>query len=552
MADMPARAGGAHDTSGMVQSPAARSAAEAGRRGRWLRWTTRSRCHPRAQLLALSRGAFVVLVLLAVSVLPAAASSAGNGAAAAWGSPMAWGYGVASDVTVRQMATLSLGGRQVQIRVSNAFGTTPLTIAAASVGLQEAGPNIIPGTLRPLTFHGAPRITVPPGAVTLSDPTALRVHAGTTAAVSLFVPGTELVSVHPCCTAGPLSYFTPNGGGDRVDQPGSVGFTVSSPWARWVDMVAVSGEINRGTTVVFGDSISDGFHSTLRWPDVLTRRLAVLPPADRVGVVDEGITANTLTGVQTSDALLGGGPPGVDRLARDALSQPGVSRLVLLLGTNDLWFGATANDVIAGMRQVLARARQHDVPVIGVTLLPRAGSERWTPQMDTYRRDVNHWIRHSGAFPVVLDFASVVADVYNGACNPSAMFPPYDSGDHLHPGSAGQTAMADAVPTQLLGSVSSLQAPPLIVVMPTPGCRHRPFVLVNSSLRVQPSASPSTSSPSTPPADKSSPPASAQPIAASTRSKGNLAAAFTLGALGLAAAMVAFRRSRMGRRHRRS
>ncbi|MST35304.1 SGNH/GDSL hydrolase family protein, partial [Acidimicrobiaceae bacterium USS-CC1] len=149
------------------------------------------------------------------------------------------------------------------------------------------------------------------------------------------------------------------------------------------------------------------------------------------------------------DSRTGGGEAGMTRLARDALAQPGVDRVFLLLGTNDLWFGATAAQVIAGYRDILAQAGAAGVPVIASTLLPRSsgGREVWTPAMEAARRAVNNWILHSGAFAAVIDLAEVVGDVYDGACRPDVMFPPYDSGDNLHPDTAGQVAMADAIPT---------------------------------------------------------------------------------------------------------
>ena len=127
-----------------------------------------------------------------------------------------------------------------------------------------------------------------------------------------------------------------------------------------------------------GDSITDGFHSTVRWTDVLQRRIAALPVALRPAVVNEAITANTLTAVEPSDARTGGGPPGLERTVVDALDQPGVATVVVFLGTNDLYFGASAPAVIAGLQQAAAMAHQHGVRIVAATLLPRAGSEGWS------------------------------------------------------------------------------------------------------------------------------------------------------------------------------
>ena len=204
----------------------------------------------------------------------------------------------------------------------------------------------------------------------------------------------------------------------------------------------------------------------------------MLPPSERRAVVNEGITANALTSVVGTDARTGGGPSGLSRLALDALNQAGVTEVILFLGTNDLWFGASAAQVIHGLEQAIAEAHAAGVRIVGVTLLPRSGSveERWTPLQQSYLQQVDHWILTSGAFDGVLNLATSVSDVYGGACDPTAIFPPYDSGDHLHPDAAGQTAMADAVDPSVLELPAMPEVPPLLGVRATVGCRGIPGI----------------------------------------------------------------------------
>lgn len=199
----------------------------------------------------------------------------------------------------------------------------------------------------------------------------------------------------------------------------------------------------------------------------------MLPPSEQRAVVNEGITANALTAVVRTDDLTGGGPSGVSRLARDALTQAGVSEVVLFLGTNDLWFGATADQVISGYEQAIVAAHGAGVRIDAVTLLPRSTSpeERCTPLQQRHLQQVDQWILTSGAFDAVLNLGTSVADVYDGACAPTAIFPMYDSGDHLHPDAQGQTAMADAVDGAALDVPPLPGVAPLVTVAPTPGCQ---------------------------------------------------------------------------------
>ncbi len=394
----------------------------------------------------------------------------------AWGSAMAWGYQEARDATVRELARIGVGGRAVRIRISNAFGNVALVVGAASVALDASGPDVVPGTIQPLTFGGSPEVSVPVGGVMTSDPVAMSVHALQTLAISLYVPGSDLVTLNPSRAPGPIvSYVTTNGGGNLATAASSRALLpLLGSWTRWVDAVDVLTSRARGSIVVLGDSITVGWNTSLRWTNVLQQRLDLLPADDRRAVVNEGITANTLLPLPNDDARVGGGPAGLTRLGRDVLSQPGVSEVVLFLGTNDLWFGATADQLISGLQQAIASVHQAGLRIIGVTLLPRGGSvvdrRPWTPTMESYRQQVNNWIRTAGGFNAVLDFAPVVRDAYNGSCVPTAMFPPYDSGDHLHPDPAGQTAMADSVDTALLGMPPAPTIRLLVPVIPTPRC----------------------------------------------------------------------------------
>lgn len=401
----------------------------------------------------------------------------------AWGSAMAWGDGVAWDTTARELTTAAIPGEAVRVRISNLFGNQPLVVGAASIARESTGSAIVPGTLVPLTFAGSAGVTVAPGAVAYSDPAQMAVSAGEVLAVSVYMSGRDLVTVHPCCKGPPVSYATLDGGGNATAATGASAFAYSSAWPRWVDAVDVlqpptaAAAVPGGSIVVVGDSITDGFRATQRWTDVLQSRIDLLPPADRRAVINEGISANTLTNTAKNYSTIGGGPSGLDRLEQDALQQSGVSTVVIFLGTNDLFFGATAASVIAGLQQAATAIHQAGLRAVGVTLTPRmAEDEPWTATRQGYLEQINTWLLTSHVFDGVIDFASAVADDYNGACVPTSMFPPYDSGDHLHPNAAGQVAMGDAVDGAALGLPPLPQVAPLVAATPTPGCRGAPGI----------------------------------------------------------------------------
>lgn len=393
-----------------------------------------------------------------------------------WSSAMDWlePSGLAVNATVRDVAQLSVGGTAIRIRLSNTWGTFPLNIGEVTVGEAGAGATLVPGTVRQVTFEGAGPVVIAPGTYVTSDPIPFVVHAGEHLSVSVWVPVSAQATLHYCCQGDVDTYFTPNNGGNQAANPAGAPFSISNTHTRWLADIEVSGSQALGTVVAFGDSITDGYNASgFAWPKPLQSRINELAPNERVAVVNEGIAGNTLDVFppHTTYALSSGGKPGLVRLGNDALSLPGTKDVVLFLGTNDLWFGGTAAQLIAGMKQAIEYVHDAGMKIFGVTLLPRAGSAKWTPTMDAYRRQVNQWIRSpSSGFDGVIDFASVVRDVYNGACQPDAMFPGYNSGDNLHPNAAGQTAMANAVPTTIFGIPEAPRLTPLVNVTLTPNC----------------------------------------------------------------------------------
>ena len=103
--------------------------------------------------------------------------------------------------------------RQI-VRISNEYGTTPLRIGAAHVGLAESDGGIEAGSDRALTFGGQPTISVPAGAPILSDPVDLRVPGLSHVTISLYMPD----RVETCTCHGPITH---SAGSSRATRPRS-------------------------------------------------------------------------------------------------------------------------------------------------------------------------------------------------------------------------------------------------------------------------------------------------------------------------------------------
>jgi lysophospholipase L1-like esterase len=386
--------------------------------------------------------------LVAVTVTSLALSSLGPATAAEpW--VAAWAAGQQStatlsapptfaDQTVRLIVHPRADGRLVRIRLSNTFGDRPVTFGRAGLGVSAGGGAVVADTVRPITFGNATAVTVAAGREVVSDPVPLRVTAGADLAVSVYLPkATGPATYHRA--AYQTSYVST--AGDHTAEPDGASFTTTTGHWFFLDSVSVTGTSSAGTVVALGDSITDGSGSSgrlHRWPDVL---------ADRVpsrSVVDEGIAGNK---VLSDDPV--SGPSVLHRLDRDVLSQPGLRTVIMLEGINDLRSTtppATAAQIIAGYRQVIARVHARGARILGATITPVEGSARYDAAMEQQRQAVNGWIRTSHAFDGVVDFAAAVAD----PADPLRLLPSYDSGDHLHPDNAGYQAMGEAVDLTLL------------------------------------------------------------------------------------------------------
>ena len=382
----------------------------------------------------------------------------------------------ADDQTLRMVVHPSIGGDVWRVKLSNRFGTQPVTFGPVTAALQQSGATIVPGTSRQLTFDGQPSVTLQPGEERRSDP--VRISLGDEEAQR----SSLAVSLHVQGDSGPMtwhaasftsSYVTDPGAGDHTGDVTDEAFPHST--TSWFFLTGL--EVQRedaGTVVAFGDSITDGFFSTIngndRWPDVLQRRLLAEDDEEVVSVVNQGIAGNMVTRV---GRLEGGctpcdGPPAVDRLDEDVLSQPGLRAVVLLEGINDIGGGgATAAEVIAGMEEIADRVHAAGIPIIGATLTPSGGAadnlaNYGTAETDEQRRAVNDFIRTSGAFDAVVDFAAATED----PADPSRLLPAYDTntsvggpGDHLHPNRAGFLAMGAAFDLEELRALVASAAP---------------------------------------------------------------------------------------------
>jgi lysophospholipase L1-like esterase len=353
-----------------------------------------------------------------------------------------------SNATVRMIARVTVPGDSVRVRLDNTFGTTPVMFGKATIALRARGAAVAAGLVKPLTFAGKDSVTVAAGATVESDPAALHVEALQDVAVSLFVPGTDVQpSQHN--NAQVTSYLTDNGAGDASTSENGKPFTGTTTSMFWLKSIDVRPPGSASTIVALGDSITDGTCSTLdahdRWEDALAERFALEKDVAHA-VINEGIGGNTVTSSPNMKPPPNS-PAGVDRLDRDVFSHAGVTHVVLFLGTNDIRREAPAAQVIAGIKDIVARVKQKGIKIIGVTIIPRDSvvpgipDTGWNDAKSKIRNEVNEFIRKEAGFDAVLDFDRLVRD----RGNPDIINVAYDCGDGVHPSPFGYFLMGKSV-----------------------------------------------------------------------------------------------------------
>jgi lysophospholipase L1-like esterase len=360
------------------------------------------------------------------------------------------------NVTITQILRISEGGERLRVRFSNRYGTAPLSIGAARVvRIDDAGKEI-DGSSRSLSFGGDPVAVIPRGAPFTSDAVKLAVPSLSRIKVEIYLPK----PTGPCtCHLTGDDELAVSPPGNFVGKP----FTPVSKaqFRAFLSVVEVDAPKALGTIVAFGDSITDGVGASAganhRWPDILANRLQ----AARLqwAVANAAISGNRILSPGMGDSALA-------RFDEDVLSLPNVKYIIVFEGVNDIGnrFGnlgpnqpnipgldqpeITVEQMIAGYKQLIDRAHEKGIKVIGSPIGPYKGAAYWSEAGEAARGKINDWILNGGAFDAVVRFDSAFAD----PADSRQIREGYHFGDHLHGNDAGLKAVGDSIDLALFKS----------------------------------------------------------------------------------------------------
>lgn len=364
------------------------------------------------------------------------------------------------NLTFRTRIQPTISGEDVRITLSNEFGTGPLTIDTASVakGYEKLPQAIKTWTRKNVTFNGQSSVTIPAGETVTSDPVGMSVDALEYLTVSLFMKRTETMKTYGLI------------GGDTYIMSGNfakAATTIGAPMKMEADfgeysvIPALTGvEVyapEASSAVVIGDStLANDI------PILLAEKLQSAGITN-VGILQQAIKGNRLLDDGAGILGMAYGEAMVDRFERDALNQPGVERIFLKVGVNDVVHpnceslkdearAVTAEEMIAGYKQLIQQAHERGIEVYLFTRTAWKGYTRnvlgsddvqWSPEIDQMRQDINAWIRSSDNPAdgyIDLDFMCTDATA-------SELKSEYTT-DGAHFTALGQQTVADAVPLE--------------------------------------------------------------------------------------------------------
>jgi len=318
--------------------------------------------------------------------------------------------------------------------LSNEGGGTDMHIGAISLGYMNEGVE----KFIPVTVGGKRDVTIAAGASVETDDIDVTLGNAQVVDVSLYFPDKTA-----------LSTFHGERNPASVSAPGDFTAGAAFPTARIFKNQPVLGGIDvraaagAKTVVAYGDSITDAGDDVdkpvSRWSDVLAERL--IKAGKPYAVANESIGGNRILHDGTGTSALA-------RFDRDVLSLPNVGYVVMLEGINDIGHigdagqpPVTADDIIAGYTQIVARAHENGIKLYVADILPFKGAKYASDDKDKVRQAVNDWLRAPGSVDGVVDFKDAVAD----PADPLQLNPKLERGDHLHPNDDGERAMGNAI-----------------------------------------------------------------------------------------------------------
>lgn len=240
--------------------------------------------------------------------------------------------------------------------------------------------------MQKVTFSGKDSISIPNGALAVSDPLQFSIEAQQVITVTIYLAAgqaTNSITGHPGSRTTSWWQF-----GNAVN---AVQLDITDPTtqsaAHWYFLSSIEAWTpnSSGSLLIVGDSITDGRGSETdqnnRWPDLLLARLHQRSATKRISIGNLAAGGNRIL----ADGL---GPNAIGRIDRDVLAHPGVKYAMIFEGVNDIGVAAATADaqsivyesLIQAYKQMVTMMHAHNIPVFGATITPFSAPSNYTGQ----------------------------------------------------------------------------------------------------------------------------------------------------------------------------
>lgn len=350
----------------------------------------------------------------------------------------------AKDITIRYPIRMPFEGRALRLTFDNYCGTEPITLTRVTV--------FCGGKCYPVCFGNNRSVTIGPGENRVSDPVTLSLQAGETLHVSFYLADFTLMR-SVVFTCGPLSEGV-YANGDQTETP-VFDVMTSRPTHLFyfLSNVSVLTDSGKRSVVCYGDSIT-----AQNWPDDLVLRCAE-EGYHNTAVVRRATSGSRILREYSCLTYESYGLMGSRRFHHEVPTE-GADTVIIQQGINDIIHpvGEEVNvfrpmsdlpsveELIEGLKTYIAQARSYGYKVYVGTLLPMGGWRTDAPFRQEMRHAFNHFIRTTDLIDGCIDFDVALRDPER----PDWFLPEYDSGDHLHPSTAGYRRMALEIPESIL------------------------------------------------------------------------------------------------------